>query len=284
MADHNETVSTLNRYDRQITLPQVGRQGQEILSQSSLLIVGVGGLGCPVSQYLVAAGIGKIILLDEDTVDLSNIHRQPLFGDGSIGQRKVEAARVRLADLNPQVKIEIDSRSLSPENVKDYVDEVDLVLDCADNFMVSYILSDYCYDKKIPLISASVLGMEGYVGGFCGNSPSLRAVFPDLPDNLTTCTAFGVMGPVVGILGSMQAQMTINTLLNLQPSPLGQLISVNMQDLKLGGFRFDHANEPESAPFTFIASEGLDENDFIAFAGTCNLIRQQDIDYKIIFL
>lgn len=186
-----------------------------------MLVVGAGGLGAPVLQYLAGAGVGHLTLVDGDTVSLTNLHRQTLFREADIDRPKVEAAADTLRRLNTNCTIDTVLAPLDPVNVSDLVAQATLVLDCADSFAVSYILSDTCRAAGVPLISASVLGVSGYAGGFCGTAPSLRAVFPDLPDRAATCATAGVMGPVVGMIGAAQAQMALACLTGQTPSPLG---------------------------------------------------------------
>lgn len=253
----------MNRYARQMILPEVGHAGQQALRTAHVLVVGAGGLGVPVLQYLVGAGVGRITLVDGDMVDQSNLHRQTLFGETWIGQPKATAAVTILKDLNPDSEVIPVVQFLDPENVGKLVKDADLVLDCADSFAASYILSDTCLDHSTPLISASALGLAGYVGGFCGGSPSLRAVFPDLPDRAASCATAGVLGPVVGVIGSMQAQMALSVLLGLAPSPLGQLVHFDTAGFRSSGFRFDNAPEPTDTPFRFIAPAQIKPNDFV---------------------
>lgn len=240
----------MSRYARQIMLPEVGQAGQARLSQSHILVIGAGGLGSPVLQYLAGAGIAEITLLDPDHVEESNLHRQVLFSMEDIGRPKVEAAARHLKARAPEVTLHPHRKPLTADNVLHYLAGVDLVVDAADSFAVSYILSDACMAKQLPLISASVLGQQGYVGGFCGGAPSLRALFPDLPESAANCATAGVMGPMVGVIGALQAQMALKVLLHHHPAPLGQLLQVNMATLSTSAFRFDDAPEPETCwPF-----------------------------------
>lgn len=247
----------MTRYIRQIPVIGTGAQGR--LSAAKVLVIGAGGLAAPVLQYLVGAGIGHIRLVDPDRVDLSNLHRQTLFRMADLGAPKVQAAAAHLAQLNPDCKVETIQQSLDPANVASLCNGANLVLDCADSFAVSYTLSDHCKAHTLPLISASVTGTAGYVGGFCGPAPSLRAVFPDLPARAGSCAEVGVLGPMVGLLGSLQAQMALAVLCDIAPAPLGQLITA--QNLRLGGFRFDAAPEPDWQP-RFIAASTIAADDF----------------------
>ncbi|WP_083101066.1 HesA/MoeB/ThiF family protein [Pseudophaeobacter leonis] len=237
----------MSRYARQMILPEVGPQGQARLARAHVLVVGAGGLGAPVLQYLAGAGIGAITLLDPDRVDESNLHRQTLFTLADIGRPKVDAAADRLLAATPDLQLVTHAEALTAENVTRFLDPVDLVVDAADSFATSFILSDACLVCALPLVAASVLGQRGYVGGFCGSSPSLRAVFPDLPDTAASCATAGVMGPVVGMIGALQAQMALKLLLQHSPSPLGLLMQIDMASLSLSSFRFDAAPEPENA-------------------------------------
>ncbi|RWR04445.1 HesA/MoeB/ThiF family protein [Paenirhodobacter populi] len=255
-------ANTADRYARQVILPEIGAAGQARIRAAHVLVVGAGGLGVPVVQYLAAAGVGRITLVDPDLVERTNLHRQPIYG-GRLGRPKAQAAVAVLRILNPDVVVTPVVDWLTPANAPALVAGADLVLDCADSFAASYTLSDICLPTGKPLISASVLGMAGYVGGFCGGAPSLRAVFPDLPPALGTCATTGVLGPVAGMFGTLQAQMTLSVLLGFAPSPLGQLIRHEMSGFRLSGFRFDRAPEPEPAPHRFIARGDLSPQDFL---------------------
>lgn len=248
------------RHARQIVLPEVGAEGQARLARAHVLVVGAGGLGSPAIMYLAGAGVGSLTVVDPDVVEASNLHRQPIHA-GRVGWGKAESAAAFVAALDPAVEVTPLAERLTPANAAALVAEAQLVLDCADNFAVSYTLSDACMGAGVPLISASALALGGYVGGFCGQAPSLRAVFPDLPDRAGTCATAGILGPVVGTLGTIEAQMALSVLLGLTPSPLGQLVTL-APGLRWGGFRFDGAPEPEGG-FRFIDASEIGPDDFV---------------------
>ncbi|MFN3722616.1 MAG: ThiF family adenylyltransferase [Paracoccaceae bacterium] len=252
----------MTRYARQTVLPQISAAGQTRLASAQVLVVGAGGLGVPVLQYLAGAGVGQITLVDGDRVAEHNLHRQPLYRMDQIGQPKVQAAADALAALNPDVTVTPCADWLSPANAPEWVAAADVVIDCADTFAASLALSDACRDTATPLITASALALAGYVAGCCGGAPSLRAIFPDLPDRGATCATSGVMGPVVGAVGAVQAQMALAVLLGLDPSPLGQLIHLDAATWRMAGFRFDAAPEPD-APLTFIARSQIRADDLL---------------------
>ncbi|MEX3314994.1 ThiF family adenylyltransferase [Sulfitobacter sp. PS-8MA] len=252
----------MSRYARQTILPEVGVEGQARLAAARVLVVGAGALAVPVLQYLVGAGVGQITLVDGDVVAVSNLHRQPLYRMDDVGRPKVSAAADAMAALNPEVTVTPRAEWLTPANAPELIAGCDIVLDCADTFAASLTLSDEALAAGKPLISASALGLSGYVGGFCAAAPSLRAVFSDLPQSAATCETAGVLGPVVATLGAMQAQMTLSVLLDHAPSPLGLMMIWNAATWRMSRFRFDAAPEPPP-PARFIAQSQITPRDLV---------------------
>ena len=251
-----------NRYSRQVVLPEVGEGGQARLATASVAVIGAGGLGCAVLEYLTAAGVGHLTILDPDCVEESNLHRQPLYRMSDLGKPKAEAARAALGGLNPEVRIEARAERLGPANAAPLIAAADVIVDAADSFAVTYVLSDACQRAAKPLVSASVLGLAGYVGAFCGGAPSYRAVFPELPRQAGSCAEAGVLGTAVGVMGTLQAHLTLALLLGLEPAVLGRLIHVDFRTLHLGGFSFLGATEPAN-PLTFIAPADVGSSDLV---------------------
>jgi molybdopterin/thiamine biosynthesis adenylyltransferase/rhodanese-related sulfurtransferase len=252
-----------DRYRRQTILPEVGEAGQARLRDACVVVVGAGGLGSAVLQYLCAAGVGALVIVDPDRVEESNLHRQPIYRMGDVGSLKAQAAREALLSLSPEVRIEAVCERLTPSNVARLVAAADVVVDAADSFAVTYVVSDECLRARKILVSASVLGLSGYVGAFCGGAPSYRAVFPEMPRQAGSCAQSGVLGTAVGVMGTLQAHTVLTLMLGLQPSALGQLVTVDFRTLRFGGFSFATAREPGEAALSFISAEQVTESDIV---------------------
>jgi molybdopterin/thiamine biosynthesis adenylyltransferase/rhodanese-related sulfurtransferase len=252
-----------DRYSRQTILPEIGAAGQERLRGARVLVIGAGGLGSPVLQYLGAAGVGRLVIVDHDRVEESNLHRQPIYRMSDIGSLKAQAARAALQAANPSVQVEAVCERLTPANAAELVASADIVVDAADSFAVTYVVSDECFRVGKPLISASVLGLSGYVGAFCGGAPSYRAVFPEMPRQAGSCATAGVLGSAVGVMGTLQANMVLSLLLRLEPTVLGQLVTVDFRTSRFGGFGFSAAREPAGVVLPFIAVDQVDSTDVV---------------------
>jgi sulfur-carrier protein adenylyltransferase/sulfurtransferase len=252
-----------DRYARQSVLPEVGADGQARLGSATVLVVGAGGLGCAVLQYLTAAGVGRLVIVDHDQVEESNLHRQPLYRMSDLGAPKAQAARAALLATNPGVRIDAVIERLSAANAARLVGMAEVAIDAADSFAVTYVLSDACRDAGVPLVSASVLGLSGYVGAFCGGAPSYRAVFPEMPRHAGSCAEAGVLGTAVAVMGALEAHMALALLLRWQPTVLGRLISMDFRALYAGGFSFAGAREPAGTTLRFIAPSEVSLSDIV---------------------
>lgn len=225
----------LLRYSRQIMLPKFDIAGQLSLKNASVLILGLGGLGSPAALYLGAAGVGRLVLADDDQVDLSNLQRQVIHSQNSIDQDKVESAAAQLSKLNPHLQIECINQRLSGNALKEIISKVDLVLDCSDNFATRFDINKYCVGTKTPLVSAAAIRMEGQITAYDArdpNSPCYQCLYPDGSEQEMTCSESGVMSPLVGILGSMQAMEAIKILSGLGESLVGKLLMLDAMSMQ----------------------------------------------------
>lgn len=208
----------IERYSRQLILPKFGVKGQITLKKSSFLIVGLGGLGCPSSQYLLAAGCGRLGLVDYDEVERSNFHRQTLHTERTVGMSKVDSAKRALSEINPHCQIDCHRVLLNSENAMDILRQYDVILDCTDNVATRYLLNDACVMLNRPLVSGSALQMDGQltVYHYGETGPCYRCIFPvpPPPETVTNCGDGGVLGAVTGIIGSLQALEAIKVALD----------------------------------------------------------------------
>jgi molybdopterin-synthase adenylyltransferase len=227
----------LTRYSRNILLPEVGRQGQEKLSDSKVGIVGVGGLGSPVSLYLTASGIGDIKIIDSDDLDLTNLQRQVIYSTDQVGSSKVDSATLNLKALNPNVRISGIQERITAQSVDSLFGDRDLILEGSDNFQTKFLINDYCVLKKIPLVLGGILGFEGQILGIRPReTPCYRCIFSDIPpeETIPNCSEAGVLGSVAGVVGTMMATMALNSILGVGDALGGFLLSL---DLKTFQFR-----------------------------------------------
>lgn len=208
----------LLRYGRQIMLPQVDIAGQQKLLDSTALIIGMGGLGSPIAMYLAAAGVGHLILVDFDVVELSNLQRQIIHQTADLGRLKVDSARDTLLALNPDIKVTCIAQRLDEQALAEQVKQVDIVLDGSDNFATRFAVNQACVTHKVPLVSGAAIRMEGQVAVFMNNapdSPCYNCLYKDEGEEETRCSETGVLAPVVGIIGSLQATEAIKVLVGI---------------------------------------------------------------------
>ncbi|MFT4833412.1 MAG: molybdopterin/thiamine biosynthesis adenylyltransferase [Marinoscillum sp.] len=234
------------RYQRQIILPEVGNEGQLRLRKASILIIGMGGLGCPAAQYLAAAGVGHIGLMDHDQIDLSNLHRQILFSEKHVGQSKAKVACEVLQALNPNINITDIHAELSEDNAIDLFKTYDLILDGTDNFQSKYLINDACIKTGKPFIGASIYRYQGQLSVFnYEGGPSYRCLYPDYPqkDNIS-CEETGVLGVLPGMMGVLQATEALKMILKIGNVLSGRLKIIDMLSSKEQLINF-HRNDEE---------------------------------------
>ncbi|MBT8399759.1 MAG: molybdopterin-synthase adenylyltransferase MoeB [Rhodothermia bacterium] len=215
------------RYNRHLILPEVGVEGQKKLKAASVLLIGTGGLGSPLALYLAAAGVGRLGLVDFDVVDSSNLQRQVIHGTSDVGRSKLESARDRIAEINPNVEIDLYETRLSSENALDIFQGYDLVADGTDNFPTRYLVNDASVMTGIPNVYASIFRFEGQVSVFgAKNGPCYRCVYPEPPPPglVPSCAEGGVLGVLPGIVGSLQASEVIKLILDAGDPLIGRLL------------------------------------------------------------
>lgn len=220
----------LLRYSRQIMLPQIDIEGQQRLLDSRVLIIGVGGLGSPVAMYLAACGVGEIIIVDDDKVELANLQRQIIHSSKHIGMSKVASAASAIESLNPEVKVSVIAERISGEKLRDKIKDVDVVVDATDNLVSRLEINQQCYSAGKPLVSASAIRWEGQLSVFDSrqpDSPCYQCLYGSRGEVGQTCSENGVMGPVVGMLGCMQANEVVKLLTGAGTSLTGRVLMLD---------------------------------------------------------
>ena len=228
-------------YSRQMALPGVGQAGQQRIRNASVLVIGAGGLGAPALQYLAAAGVGRIGIMDGDVVEMSNLHRQPLYGVADVGRPKAVAAAERLRNLNREVRCDAIVSDATAENIDALVADYDVTLECTDNLRAKFLVNDAIVRAGRPAVFASVYQYEGQLQAYLPRPdwPCVRCVWPEAPRDgmVGNCAEAGVLGPVPGTLGAMQAMQALQVMLGLGPEPARGLVVVDLLNLSTGSIR-----------------------------------------------
>lgn len=217
----------IERYARHIILKEVGGPGQQTLLKSKVLVIGAGGLGSPLLMYLAAAGVGTLGVIDDDTVDLSNLQRQIIHMTSSLDQEKVFSAKNMIANINPDVSVITYHKRLDKHNAEEIISEYDIVADGCDNFSTRFLVNDICLKQKKPLISGALSQFDGQLATFKGyeeDYPCYRCLVPDHPKGILSCAEAGILGAVAGVVGTMQAVEVLKELLEIGDSLAGKLI------------------------------------------------------------
>ncbi len=234
------TDDEMLRYNRQIILRQFDFDGQEALKASSMLVLGAGGLGCASTQYLAAAGVGKLTLIDDDKVEVSNLQRQVLHHDATVGMLKVDSAKAALCRINPYISVDTIAKRLSDEELLPLIESHNIVLDCSDNVDTRNQLNRLCFKTKTPLISGAAIRMEGQISVYAyqDNEPCYQCLSALFGQQTLSCVEAGIMSPVVGIVGAVQAMEAIKVVANIGTPLTGELLmldalSMSWREMKL---------------------------------------------------
>ncbi|MEM7543734.1 MAG: molybdopterin-synthase adenylyltransferase MoeB [Pseudomonadota bacterium] len=231
----------LLRYSRQVLLPQIDIGGQQALIDARAVIIGVGGLGSPIAMYLASAGVGELCLIDHDCVELSNLQRQIVHATSTLGQLKVESAANRLKDLNPEVRVECVAAKLEDCDIDARLESADVVLDATDNFATRYAINDACARAKVPLVSGAAIRFEGQVSVFHpgrDDAPCYRCLYSEASALEETCVQTGVVAPLLGIIGSIQALEAIKILIHQGSDLTGRLLLLDGLSMEWQTMRF----------------------------------------------
>ena len=224
----------LLRYSKQVMLPQIEIEGQQKIMDSTMLIIGMGGLGSPTALYLAASGVGHIIIADFDQVELSNLQRQIIHGTSDIGDDKVNSAKAKMLEINPNIKVTIANEIVHTDNLSSLIKDVDVVLDGTDNFESRFEINKACVEFQKPLVSAAVIRLEGQISVFKGyekDQPCYQCLYSEEGNENESCVQNGVLAPVAGLVGTIQALQAIKVLLGLGDQLCGTLLLVDALDL-----------------------------------------------------
>ncbi|TRX21702.1 HesA/MoeB/ThiF family protein [Flavobacterium franklandianum] len=262
-----KTIVSHNRYQRQIQLKEIGQEGQDKIAQAKVLVIGAGGLGCPALQYLAAAGVGKIGVVDFDVVEMSNLQRQVLYAVDDIGQSKAIMASKKLNLLNPEITIDIYNLQITNENALEILENYDIIIDGSDNFATRYLINDACVLLNKPLIYGAVLRFEGQIGIFnladkiTNIKTNYRDLFPKPPslDSAISCNDVGVFGVIPGIIGTMQATEALKIITGVGKPLANKIISYNALENSFYDFEII-ANANQSFDFPKSKAAFLDYN------------------------
>ncbi|MUW15187.1 molybdopterin-synthase adenylyltransferase MoeB [Halorubrum sp. CBA1125] len=245
MSDLDLDPTQLDRYSRHIIMDDVGPEGQKNLLDAEVLVLGAGGLGAPIIQYLAAAGVGTLGIADDDEVELSNLQRQVIHGDDDVGRKKVDSAADFVAQLNPDVDVEKHELRVTADNIEELIDGYDFVVDGTDNFATRYLVNDACTLAGIPFSHGSIFKFEGQVTTFAGeeDSPCYRCLFPEAPPAgmVPNCATAGVLGVLPGTVGCIQATETVKHIIGKGESLDGSMLFFDALEME-----FDRVEIPKN--------------------------------------
>ena len=234
----------IERYSRQIVLKNIGASGQKKIIQSKVLIIGMGGLGCPVAEFLTRAGVGVLGVIDYDNVDLSNIHRQSLFDMDDLKRPKVDAAKKKLKKINPKTKIKSYKIRLNKKNFNNIVNQYEYIVDATDNFKTKYLINDFCKISNKFLVTGAISKFDGHIFTFDFKNKKTRCIrsfFQEdqIPDDILSCEYEGILGTVAGIVGTIQANEILKKILNIGKNLNGHVLILDLLNLNFRKVKFD---------------------------------------------
>jgi adenylyltransferase/sulfurtransferase len=261
-------ATQLDRYSRHVILDDVGPEGQKRLLDARVLVVGAGGLGAPVIQYLAAAGVGAIGIVDDDVVERSNLQRQVIHGDGDVGRSKVDSAADFVADLNPDVDVERHELRLDAGNARELVADYDVVVDCSDNFATRYVVNDAARIEEVPVSHGAIYKFEGQATTLAPDGPCYRCLFPEPPEPGTVpdCASTGVLGVLPGTVGCLQATEAVKLIIGAGDPLVGRMLFYDAMDLSFE--TVPYARNPDCP---VCGDDGIDTLDGIDYAAGCQI-------------
>lgn len=236
-------MNTTARYNRQIILPEIGEAGQDKLSKAKVLVIGAGGLGASVLPYLAAAGVGEIGIVDDDVIEISNLHRQVIYKSSAVGKCKAKEAKAMIAELNPLVKVNAITEKLSGKNAISLFENYDIIVDATDNIAIKYLINDACLITNKPMVYGSVFRFQGQVSVFnYQNGPTYRCLYPDENTQSANCEDAGVIGITVGIIGQLQANEVIKMILEIGNVLSGKIVVYSILNNEQQKYDFDKSD------------------------------------------
>ncbi len=261
-------ATQLDRYSRHVIMDEVGPEGQQRLLEGRVLVLGAGGLGSPVIQYLAAAGVGTIGIVDDDVVERSNLQRQIVHGDDDVGEPKVESAARFVERLNPDVDVDRHAVRLDPDNAHELIGGYDLVVDCADNFSTRYVVNDVARIEATPVVHGAIYKFEGQATTLVPDGPCYRCLFPEPPEPGTVpdCAATGVLGVLPGTVGCIQATEAVKLLLDAGETLDARLLFYDAMDMSFE--TVEYARNPDCP---VCGADGIDSIEGIDYGGGCRI-------------
>ncbi|MFA9515782.1 ThiF family adenylyltransferase [Halopenitus sp. H-Gu1] len=256
----------LDRYSRHIIMDEIGPEGQKRLLEGRVLVLGAGGLGAPVIQYLAAAGVGQITIVDDDDVERSNLQRQIVHTDGDVGDPKVDSAKRYVEALNPDVEVETHRTRLDTDNAHDLLTGHDVIVDCSDNFRTRYIVNDVARIESIPVAHGAIYKFEGQATTLVPDGPCYRCLFPEAPEpgSVPDCATTGVLGVLPGTLGCIQATEAAKLLLESGEPLIGRMLFYNAMDMT-----FETVEYTRNPDCPTCGDEAIDTIEGIDYSGGC---------------